>query len=156
MLRRFTELQKDTNSLKFIKTVEGTETPTHYYHEFIDTNNIELDIMLDTKRLVAEKLAELSRLRDNKLNNMAVTYKNMIAKTREKDVAALSTLALTGGTYVFENGILELTTTQAKEVLKLVSDARTNIVIEKQEWEKKIREMEYVDLHYFNINCNWL
>jgi len=71
---------------------------------------------------------------------------------REKDITTLSSLALIGGTYIFENGTLELTTTQAKELLKLINSKRTEIIQWKQAQEEKIKSMELIDLHYLNVN----
>jgi hypothetical protein len=148
MIQTYNELQAPIPTQKYIKH----ENETYYYYYFPTTQNIELDIAHETKKLIKQKLAQLATLRDSKLSHSTVTYKELITRVREKDITTLSSLALIGGTYIFENGTLELTTTQAKELLKLINNKRTEIIQWKQAQESRIKSMELMDLYYLNVN----
>jgi len=152
MIQTYNELQAPIPTQKYIKSIQHKDETTYYYYYFPTTQNIELDIAHETKKLIKQKLAQLSTLRDSKLSHSTVTYKELITRVREKDITTLSSLALIGGTYIFENGTLELTTTQAKELLKLINNKRTEIIQWKQAQEEKIKSMELIDLYYLNVN----
>jgi len=152
MIQTYNELQSQSPTHKYIKSVERDGETIHYYYHFPMTLNIECDIQHERNKLLKEKLSQLSRLRDTKLSQSTVTYKDLVTRVREKDITTLSSLALVGGTYIFENGTLLLTITQAKELLKLINNKRTEIIQWKQLQECKIKSMELIDLYYLNVN----
>ena len=148
MIQIFNELQTETDNLKFIKTIEG-ENPQHYYYEFDD--NFEIELLLATKQYKKLRLEELSKLKEDKLAYSTVEYKGMITRVRDKDINVISSMALTGGVYEFENGSKDMDRIEFLELTELVNLKRTEIVKWKIEFEKRINEMELIDLYYLNV-----
>ena len=105
MIQIFKELQKETGNIKFIKTVEGENTQ-HYYYEF--DGNFDLELILATQQYRKLRLEELSKLKDDRFAYSTVEYKGMITRVRDKDIGVISSMALTGGIYQFENGSLDM------------------------------------------------
>ena len=148
MIQIFKELQKETGNIKFIKTVEG-ENPQHYYYEF--DGNFDLELILATQQYRKLRLEELSKLKDDKFAYLTVEYKGMITRVRDKDIGVISSMALTGGLYQFENGSLEMDRIEFLELAELVNLKRTEIVKWKIEFEDRINSMELIDLYYLNV-----
>ena len=148
MIQIFNEPQTETNNLKFIKTIDG-ENPQHYYYEF--EGNFDLELMLATQQYKKLRLEELSKLKEDKLAYSTVEYKGMITRVRDKDANVISSMALTGGMYQFENGSLDMERIEFLELVELVNLKRTEIVKWKIEFEKRINEMELIDLYYLNV-----
>ena len=148
MIQIFNELQKETENLKFIKTIEG-ENPQHYYYEFEDNFNLEL--ILATQQYKKLRLQELSQLKEDKLTYSIIEYKGMITRVRDKDIGVISSMALTGGVYEFENGSLDMDRIEFLELTELVNLKRTEIIKWKIEFEKRINSMELIDLYYLNV-----
>ena len=148
MIQIFNELQTETANLKFIKTIEG-ENPQHYYYEFDD--NFEIELLLATQQYKKLRLEELSKLKEDKLAYSTVEYKGMITRVRDKDINVISSMALTGGIYEFENGSKDMERIEFLELTELVNLRRTEIIKRKIEFEKKINEMELIDLYYLNV-----
>ena len=148
MVQIFNELQKETSNLKFIKTIEG-ESPQHYYYEFED--NFDLELSLATQQYRKLRLDELSKLKEDKLSYSTVEYKGMITRVRDKDIGVISSMALTGGVYEFENGSLDMDRIEFLELAELVNLKRTEIVKWKIEFEKRINSIGLIDLYYLNV-----
>lgn len=148
MIQIFNELQTETDNLKFIKSTER-ENPQHYYYEFED--NFDLELILATQQYRKLRLEELSKLKEDKFTYSTVEYKGMITRVRDKDIGVISPMALTGGTYEFENGSLDMDRIEFLELVELVNLKRTEIVKWKIEFEKKINNMELIDLYYLNV-----
>ena len=148
MIQIFNKLQDETDNLKFIKTIEGKNTQ-HYYYEFY--GNFEIELLLATQQYKKLRLKELSQLKEDKLSYSAVEYKGMITRVRDKDIGVISSMALTGGVYQFENGSLDMDRIEFLELAELVNLKRTEIVKWKIEFEKRINEMELIDLYYLNV-----
>ena len=148
MIQIFNEPQTETNNLKFIKTIEG-EYLQHYYYEF--EGNFDLELLLATQQYKKLRLEELSKLKEDKLAYSTVEYKGMITRVRDKDANVISSMALTGGMYQFENGSLDMERIEFLELVELVNLKRTEIVKWKIEFEKRINEMELIDLYYLNV-----
>ena len=148
MIQIFNELQNETDNLKFIKIIEG-ENPQHYYYEF--EGNFDLELMLATQQYKKLRLEELSKLKEDKFTYSIVEYKEMITRVRDKDIGVISSMALTGGIYQFENGSLDMDRIEFLELTELVNLKRTEIVKWKIEFEKRINEMELIDLYYLNV-----
>ena len=148
MIQIFNEPQTETDNLKFIKTIDG-ENPQHYYYEF--EGNFDLELMLATQQYKKLRLEELSQLKEDKLAYSTVKYKGMITRVRDKDINVISSMALTGGMYQFENGSLDMERIEYLELVELVNLKRTEIVKWKIEFEKRINEMELIDLYYLNV-----
>ncbi len=148
MIQIFNEPQNETNNLKFIKIIEG-ENPQHYYYEF--EGNFEIELMLATQQYKKLRLEELSKLKEDKLSYSTVEYKGMITRVRDKDANVISSMALTGGMYEFENGSKDMDRIEFLELVELVNLKRTEIVKWKIEFEKRINEMELIDLYYLNV-----
>ena len=53
--------------------------------------------------------------------------------------------------YEFENGSLDMDRIEFLELAELVNLKRTEIVKWKIEFEKRINEMELIDLYYLNV-----
>ena len=147
MIQIYSELQTDRNK-KLAKTIEG-ENPQYYYYEFED--NFDLELILATQQYRKLRLEELSQLRDDKLKFSTVEYKGMITRVRDKDVNVISSMALTGGIYEFENGSKDMDRIEFLELIELVNLKRTEIIQWKIEFEKKINSMELIDLYYLNV-----
>jgi len=148
MIQIFKELQKETENIKFIKTVEG-ENPQHYYYEF--DGNFDLELILATQQYRKLRLEELSKLKDDRFAYSTVEYKGMITRVRDKDIGVISSMALTGGMYQFENGSLDMERIEFLELAELVNLKRTEIVKWKIEFEDRINSMELIDLYYLNV-----
>ena len=148
MIQIFNELQTETDNLKFIKTIEG-ENSQHYYYEFED--NYDLELILATQQYKKLRLKELSQLKEDKLSYSTVEYKGMTTRVRDKDIGVISSMALTGGIYEFENGSKDMERIEFLELAELVNLKRTEIVKWKIEFEKKINSMELIDLYYLNV-----
>lgn len=148
MIQIFNELQTGTANLKFIKTIEG-ENPQHYYYEF--ENNFDLELLLTTQQYKKLRLKELSQLKEDKLSYLTVEYKGMLTRVRDKDIGVVSSMALTGGVYEFENGSKDMERIEFLELTELVNIKRTEIVQWKIEFEKRINSMELIDLYYLNV-----
>ena len=148
MIQIFNELQTETNNLKFIKTIEG-ENSQHYYYEF--DGNFEIELLLATQQYKKLRLQELSQLKEDKLAYSTVEYKGMITRVRDKDIGVISSMALTGGIYEFENGSKDMERIEFLELAELVNLKRTEIVKWKIEFEKRINSMELIDLYYLNV-----
>ena len=148
MIQIFNEPQTETDNLKFIKTIDG-ENPQHYYYEF--EGNFDLELMLATQQYKKLRLEELSKLKEDKLNYSIIEYKGMITRVRDKDANVISSMALTGGMYQFENGSLDMERIEFLELVELVNLKRTEIVKWKIEFEKRINSMELIDLYYLNV-----
>ena len=148
MIQIFNELQTETSNLKFIKTIEG-ENPQHYYYEF--ENNFDLELLLTTQQYKKLRLKELSQLKEDKLSYLTVEYKGMLTRVRDKDIGVISSMALTGGVYEFENGSKDMERIEFLELTELVNIKRTEIVQWKIEFEKRINEMQLIDLYYLNV-----
>ena len=148
MIQIYSELQTETNNLKFIKTIEG-ENSQHYYYEFED--NFDLELMLATQQYKKLRLEELSKLKEDKLSYSTVEYKGMITRVRDKDIGVISSMALTGGIYQFENGSLDMDRIEFLELAELVNLKRTEIIKWKIEVENRINSMELIDLYYLNV-----
>jgi len=148
MIQIFNEPQTETANLKFIKTIE-CENTKHYYYEF--EGNFDLELMLATKQYKKLRLEELSQLKEDKLNYSTVEYKGMLTRVRDKDIGVISSMALTGGMYQFENGSLDMERIEFLELTELVNLKRTEIIQWKIEFEKRINEMELIDLYYLNV-----
>ena len=148
MIQIFNELQTETDNLKFIKTIDG-ENPRHYYYEF--EGNFDLELMLATQQYKKLRLEELSKLKEDKLTYSTVEYKGMITRVRDKDVNVISSMALTGGMYQFENGSLDMERIEFLELVELANLKRTEIIQWKIEFENRINEMELIDLYYLNV-----
>ena len=148
MIQIFNELQTETDNLKFIKTIDG-ENPQHYYYEF--EGNFDLELMLATQQYKKLRLEELSKLKEDKLTYSTVEYKGMITRVRDKDVNVISSMALTGGMYQFENGSLDMERIEFLELVELANLKRTEIIQWKIEFENRINEMELIDLYYLNV-----
>ena len=148
MIQIFNELQNETDNLKFIKIIEG-ENPQHYYYEFED--NFDLELILATQQYRKLRLEELSKLKEDKFTYSIVEYKEMITRVRDKDVGVISSMALTGGVYQFENGSLDMERIEFLELAELVNLKRTEIIKWKIEFEERINEMELIDLYYLNV-----
>ena len=147
MIQIYSELQTDSNK-KLAKTIQG-ENPQFYYYEFED--NFDLELILATQKYRKLRLEELSQLRDDKLKFSTVEYKGMITRVRDKDVTVISSMALTGGVYEFENGAKDMERIEFLELIELVNAKRTDIVQWKIEFEKKINGLELIDLYYLNV-----
>ena len=147
MIQIYSELQTDRNK-KLAKTIEG-ENPQYYYYEFED--NFDLELILATQQYRKLRLEELSQLRDDKLKFSTVEYKGMITRVRDKDVNVISSMALTGGIYEFENGSRDMDRIEFLELVELVNAKRTDIIQWKIEFEKKINGLELIDLYYLNV-----
>ena len=147
MIQIYSELQTDSNK-KLAKTIQG-ENPQFYYYEFED--NFDLELILATQQYKKLRLEELSQLRDDKLKFSTVEYKGMITRVRDKDVSVISSMALTGGIYEFENGSKDMDRIEFLELIELVNLKRTEIVQCKIEFEKRINSMELIDLYYLNV-----
>ena len=148
MVQIFNELQTETANLKFIKTIEG-ENSQHYYYEF--EGNFDLELMLATQQYKKLRLDELSKLKEDKLVYLTVEYKGMITRVRDKDIGVISSMALTGGMYEFENGSLDMDRIEFLELTELVNLKRTEIIKWKIKFEKRINSMELIDLYYLNV-----
>ena len=148
MIQIFNEPQTETDNLKFIKTIDG-ENPQHYYYEF--EGNFDLELLLATQQYKKLRLEELSKLKEDKLAYSTVEYKGMITRVRDKDANVISSMALTGGMYQFENGSLDMERIEFLELVELVNLKRTEIVKWKIEFENRINEMELIDLYYLNV-----
>ena len=148
MIQIYSELQTETSNLKFIKTIDGENTQ-HYYYEF--EGNFDLELLLATQQYKKLRLEELSKLKEDKLSYSTVEYKGMITRVRDKDIGVISSMALTGGVYEFENGSLDMERIEFLELAELVNLKRTEIVKWKIEFEKRINEMELIDLYYLNV-----
>ena len=148
MIQIFNELQTETDNLKFIKTIEG-ENPQHYYYEF--EGNFKIELLLATLQYKKLRLEELSKLKEDKLAYSTVEYKGMITRVRDKDIGVISSMALTGGTYQFENGSKDMERIEFLELVELVNLKRTEIIKWKIEFENRINEMELIDLYYLNV-----
>ena len=148
MIQIFNELQAETDNIRFIKTVEG-ENPHHFYYEF--EGNFDLELTLATQQYRKLRLQELSHLKEDKLTYSTVEYKGMITRVRDKDIGVISSMALTGGIYEFENGSLDMERIEFLELAELVNLKRTEIVKWKIEFEDRINEMELIDLYYLNV-----
>ena len=148
MIQIYSELQTETSNKKLTKTIEG-ENPQFYYYEF--DGNFDLELILATQRYRKLRLEELSQLRDDKLKFSTVEYKGMITRVRDKDVSVISSMALTGGIYEFENGSKDMDRIEFLELIELVNLKRTEIVQCKIEFEKRINSMELIDLYYLNV-----
>ena len=148
MIQIFNELQTETENLKFIKAIEG-ENPQYYYYEFYDNFNLEL--ILATQQYKKIRLRELSQLKEDKFTHSTVEYKGMITRVRDKDIGVISSMALTGGMYEFENGSLDMDKIEFLELAELVNLKRTEIIQWKIEFEKRINSMELIDLYYLNV-----
>ena len=148
MIQIFNELQTETSNLKFIKTIEG-ENPQHYYYEF--ENNFDLELLLTTQQYKKLRLKELSQLKEDKLSYLTVEYKGMLTRVRDKDIGVISSMALTGGVYEFENGSKDMERIEFLELTELVNIKRTEIVQWKIEFEKRINNMQLIDLYYLNV-----
>ena len=148
MIQIFNELQKETENLKFIKSIEG-ENPQHYYYEF--EGNFNLELILATQQYKKLRLQELSQLKEDKLAHSTVEYKGMITRVRDKDIVVISSMALTGGLYQFENGSLDMDRIEFLELAELSNLKRTEIVKWKIELENRINDMELIDLYYLNV-----
>ena len=150
MIQIFKELQKETGNIKFIKTVDG-ENPQHYYYEF--DGNFDLELILATKQYRKLRLEELSKLKDDRFAYSTVEYKGMITRVRDKDIGVISSMALTGGIYQFENGSLDMERIEFLELAELVNLKRTEIIKWKIELENRINDMELIDLYYLNVRA---
>ena len=150
MIQIFRELQKETGNIKFIKTVEG-ENPQHYYYEF--DGNFDLELILATQQYRKLRLEELSKLKDDRFAYSTVEYKGMITRVRDKDIGVISSMALTGGIYQFENGSLDMERIEFLELAELVNLKRTEIIKWKIEFENRINDMELIDLYYLNVRA---
>ena len=150
MIQIFKELQKETENIKFIKTVEG-ENPQHYYYEF--DGNFDLELILATQQYRKLRLEELSKLKDDRFAYSTVEYKGMITRVRDKDIGVISSMALTGGIYQFENGSLDMERIEFLELAELVNLKRTEIIKWKIELENRINDMELIDLYYLNVRA---
>ena len=150
MIQIFKELQKETENIKFIKTVEG-ENPQHYYYEF--DGNFDLELILATQQYRKLRLEELSKLKDDRFAYSTVEYKGMITRVRDKDIGVISSMALTGGMYQFENGSLDMERIEFLELAELVNLKRTEIIKWKIELENRINDMELIDLYYLNVRA---
>ena len=148
MIQIFNELQTETDNLKFIKTIEGENTQ-HYYYEF--EGNFDLELILATQQYKKLRLQELSQLKEDKLTYSTVEYKGMITRVRDKDIGVISSMALTGGVYEFENGSKDMERIEFLELAELANLKRTEIVKWKIEFEKRINSMELIDLYYLNV-----
>ena len=148
MIQIFNELQTETENLKFIKTIDG-ENPQHYYYEF--EGNFDLELMLATQQYKKLRLEELSKLKEDKLAYSTVEYKGMITRVRDKDANVISSMALTGGMYQFENGSKDMERIEFLELVELVNLKITVIVKWKIEFDNRINEMELIDLYYLNV-----
>ena len=148
MIQIFNEPQNETDNLKFIKTIDG-ENPQHYYYEF--EGNFDLELMLATQQYKKLRLEELSKLKEDKLNYSIIEYKGMITRVRDKDINVISSMALTGGIYEFENGSKDMDRIEFLELAELVNIKRTEIIKWKIEFENRINEMELIDLYYLNV-----
>ena len=153
MIQIFKELQKETDNLKFIKTIEG-ENPQHYYYEF--DGNFDLELILATQQYRKLRLEELSKLKDDRFAYSTVEYKGMITRVRDKDIGVISSMALTGGIYQFENGSLDMERIEFLELAELVNLKRTEIVKWKIEFEDRINSMELIDLYYLNVRAMYV
>ena len=147
MIQIYSELQTDRNK-KLAKTIE-CENPQYYYYEFED--NFDLELILATQQYRKLRLEELSQLRDDKLKFSTVEYKGMITRVRDKDINVISSMALTGGIYEFENGSKDMDRIEFLELIELVNAKRTDIIQWKIEFEKKINGLELIDLYYLNV-----
>ena len=145
MVQIFNELQKETSNLKFIKSTEAQ----HYYYEF--EGNFDLELLLATQQYRKLRLDELSKLKEDKLAYSTVEYKEMITRVRDKDINVISSMALTGGVYEFENGSKDMERIEFLELAELVNLKRTEIIKWKIEFEKIINSIELIDLHYLNV-----
>ena len=150
MIQIFNELQKETANLKFIKTIEGQ----HYYYEF--DGNFDLELILATQQYKKLRLEELSKLKEDRFTYSTVEYKGMITRVRDKDIGVISSMALTGGTYEFENGSLDMERIEFLELAELVNLKRTEIVKWKIELEDRINSMELIDLYYLNVRARYV
>ena len=150
MIQIFKELQKETENIKFIKTVEGKD-PQHYYYEF--DGNFDLELILATQQYRKLRLEELSKLKDDRFAYSTVEYKGMITRVRDKDIGVISSMALTGGIYQFENGSLDMERIEFLELAELVNLKRTEIIKWKIELENRINDMELIDLYYLNVRA---
>ena len=148
MIQIFNEPQTETANLKLTKTIEG-ENPQHYYYEF--EGNFDLELILATQQYKKLRLQELSKLKEDKLTYSTVEHKGMITRVRDKDIGVISSMALTGGVYEFENGSLDMDRIEFLELAELVNLKRTEIVKWKIEFENRINEMELIDLYYLNV-----
>ena len=148
MIQIFNELQTETANLKFIKTIEGENTQ-HYYYEF--EGNFDLELILATQQYRKLRLEELSKLKEDKFSYSTVEYKKMITRVRDKDIGVISSMAITGGIYEFENGSKDMERIEFLELTELVNLKRTEIVKWKIEFENRINEMELIDLYYLNV-----
>ena len=149
MIEIYNETQEENSCRKLIKSNEEQ----HIYFESKEFLEYEMENFknLHTDRI----LKDLSHKRDSEFEYQTVEFNGMITRIREKDCNALQLISLIGGKYLFENGTLELTQDEAKQILAQILTKRTQIVNRKRELEEKIKSLDLFELSRFNVYCEF-
>jgi len=155
MIKKYSERQEESKTRQYLTEIANEEDTQYIYFECKERENITHEMKLYRDELLKKISSQLSKKRDEEFAYQTVEYEGLTTRIREKDVNILSSLALTGGTYIFEDGELELTITKTKEILKLVNAKRTEIVKIKKQIECKVDELGLYELSRFNAFCEW-
>jgi hypothetical protein len=149
MIEIYNELQEENSCRKLIKSNEEQ----FIYFEAKEFLDFEMEYF---KNLYTDMiLSNLSHKRDCEFEYQTVEFNGMITRIREKDCNTLQLISLVGGQYLFENGELELTQEEAKQILTQILIKRTQIVNRKRELEEKIKSLDLFELSRFNAYCEW-
>ena len=138
---------------KFIKSITS-ENNSYIYFECLENEYLDFEYNSYKIKLINEKLEMLTQKKESEFLNI-ISFLGMNTRLRDKDVSIISSLCLIGGVYIFENGELNLTVEQAKELLLLVMTSKTSIIQRKNELEKIIYKLDLYDLKNFNVFCEW-
>ena len=149
MIEIYNELQEENSCRKLIKSNEEQ----HIYFESKEFLEYEMD---NFRNIHTDRILEyLSHKRDSEFEYQTVEFNGMITRIREKDCNTLQLISIIGGQYLFENGVLELTQDEAKQILAQMLTKRTQIVNRKRELEEKIKSLDLFELSRFNVYCEW-
>ena len=154
MIEIYNELQEENSCRKLIKSIDGKNPQYIYFeckeNEYLD-NEIEQFKKLHTDRI----MSELSNKRDCEYEFCTVEYEGMTTRIRDKDCSVVAMGTIVGGTYIFEEGSLELFADSYKKMLADMTNKRTEIIKRKKELEEKIKTLDLYDLSRFNSYCEW-
>ena len=151
MIEIYNEVQEESSTRKLIHS----DDTTFVYFECNEDENLELEISLYANKLKEQLLIDLSNKKDSELEYQTVELNSSKTRVRAKDQIIMSSVALVGGTYEFENGSVELTPEEGKEFLVLMLAKSTGIVQRKIALEAEIASMDLFELSRCNINCVW-
>ena len=156
MIQVYNEKKEENKNRMYITEIAFEEDTQYIYFECKDNENLNNEIRIFKEKHIKRILEELAKKRDSEFEYNKVRFNNFETRCREKDCNAMQMLALTGGEYVFDNGVATLTTTQAKELLKKMLDKKTKIVKYKQELEQTLQDMNLFELQRYNPYCKWV